>query len=153
MGTLARDRTLVLHIYQLWTVWGSGGHCVPCASVSQWQHTWGMLQCLQDSLYMSKGLTQRRDSCPHQQCLLPLPEGEDFFRLPPSGHESSSHLCPLSISWGHWHSCKSHKHSEQLADGLSICTDVLSMLRPRRRCPVTYPTSGSHISALSGSLS
>ena len=55
-----------------------------------------MLQCLQDSLYMSKGLTQRRDSCPHQQCLLPLPEGEDSldFLCQDMNHQVTYVLCP-----------------------------------------------------------
>ena len=88
-------------------------------------------------LNMNKGLTLRRYSCPHQQCLLPLPEGEDSLDFLPQdmNHQVTYVLCP---SHGDTDiPVKSHMHSEQLADGLSICTAVIFMLRLRRSCPVT----------------
>jgi hypothetical protein len=37
---------------------------------------------------------------------------------------------------------RSHKPSEQLADGLGTCADVCSILSHRRRCPVTLQHYG-----------
>ena len=35
-----------------------------------------------------------------------LPERENLLDLFPQDKNHEEHLCPLSISWGHWHSCK-----------------------------------------------
>ena len=80
--------------------------CV-CVSQSQTAHL-GNKCCsvYKVALNTNKALTLGQDGCPHQQCLLPLVCRKGFIRLFPEDMNHQEDLCPLSLSWGHWPSCK-----------------------------------------------